>query len=33
MVGDAKASSNTLKRLATRKLEYVIAKRLTHGGG
>jgi hypothetical protein len=33
MVGDAKASSNTLKRLATRKLEYVIAKRLTRGGG
>jgi len=32
MVGDAKASSDTLKRLATRKLEYVIAKRLADGG-
>ncbi|MBE0530166.1 MAG: hypothetical protein IH626_05015 [Rhodospirillales bacterium] len=33
MVGDAKASSDTLKRLAARKLEYVIAKRLTQRGG
>lgn len=27
MVGDAKAGVEVLKRLATRKLEYVIAKR------
>lgn len=33
MVGDAKASSETLKRLAARKLEYVIAKRRAEGGG
>jgi hypothetical protein len=31
MVGDAKAGPETLKRLATRKLEYVIAKRLQEG--
>ena len=28
MVGDAKASADALKRLATRKLEYVLTKRL-----
>ena len=28
MVGDPKVGAETLKRLATRKLEYVIAKRL-----
>lgn len=33
MVGDAKASSETLKRLAARKLEYVIAKRRAEGRG
>jgi len=32
MVGDAKAGADTLKRLAMRKLEYVIAKRLAEGG-
>ncbi len=32
MVGDAKASSETLKRLAARKLEYVLAKRRAEGG-
>lgn len=33
MVGDAKASPETLKRLATRKLEYVIARHLAEGRG
>lgn len=33
MVGDPKAGTETLKRLATRKLEYVIAKRLDQGAG
>jgi len=31
MVGAAKAGADTLKRLATRKLEYVIAKRRQDG--
>ncbi len=33
MVGDANAGSDALKRLAARKLEYVIAKRRAAGGG
>ena len=32
IVGDAKASADTLKRIATQKLEFVLTKRLNEGG-